>query len=399
MSRNARSLCALAILSCLSPALAWAGHDEDRDRRYDEAEPRPRPASAFLVVHNPNHSPVEVLLDDVVVGSVAANQTQRMGPFAEGERSISTRFRPPSGRALALSCERERLDARYPARIEVPWSEHLVLELLNAWIEDLDLRVDGRSFGRLPADSRLVMAIEGGWRQVELLGPQGEVAMRRGVSGTGLEPVRLELVPPTHARVTIHNPARQRLALLDESGAAICDLPPRSSHEFELPSGRIGLQASWRGRTVDRVRLLASPFRSNDWRVRLPDHGPLQVVNENPVTLSVFADERFLGRVEAGATGRFSGVRAGGVTVRMEAEAGRHGLQQVAYVTVDPLDGASLRPVFDLGHGRHGHCEGHGHGHVSSREQAYFRAGLSEDRIVAEASFDPWGAMTAWFRN
>lgn len=257
----------IALLAVALPASAFAGH-----RNHSSADARgsscDRPVrTGYVTLDNPNRVALEVKIDGEHLGTVGAGQTARFGPFPEGEHKVSAKY-VCNKRSLARRIFRDHVyvDARRPARVNLPYADLAIVEIANEWIEGMDISVDGRIVETVSAHGHAAL-IAPSYASISLIEPGGSRAMTTRVSGHGLSTESLTLVPPRHARVLISNPTRARLQLADANGRVLCDLAPNASEQVLLPSGWAGLAVRFRGRTVDSTRLIASPFGNVRWNI------------------------------------------------------------------------------------------------------------------------------------
>ncbi len=220
-----------------------------------------------MTFHNPNSVPLQIKIDRELVGTVAPGDTLRIGGLERGEHTVVARYvcNRRSVRTRVLR-ERVHVDSRHPTRIELPFVQLAVVELSNRWIEPMEILVDGSPVGTLPAFGDTAFIADSGAR-IALRGPRGERALRARVRADGLRTYELNLIPPARASVLITNPSRRSLVLTDARGRIICDIPAGATEKVTVDSGRVGLVALHRGRSIDKIDLIASPFMAAQWTV------------------------------------------------------------------------------------------------------------------------------------
>lgn len=281
----------LILLTTLAiPAVATAGHggdsrggradqrsgranDEHRcdhctvDRNGNSSCDRQRAPRGIMTLFNPNSVPLQILVDRELVATVAAGDTARIGPFELGEHRVVARYLD-RGRSVRTRLFREDvwLEARHPARIDLPFANLAVVELSNRWIEPMEVLVDGSPIMTLPAHSQASFIADAG-SLVTMRSPAGQRALIARVNSTGLASFELSLVPPSVAHVVVSNPSRRSLLLVDSRGNVLSEIRPGSSEKVTVDSGYASLVAMHRGHSVDSIQLLASPFASNHWTV------------------------------------------------------------------------------------------------------------------------------------
>jgi len=254
-----------ALLAVALPATASADHRS--------SEPPPaaceRPVQeGFVTIDNPNQVALEILVDREFVGTVQPGRVARFGPFAEGEHKVVARY-VCNRRTLRQRIFRDRIfvDARRPARVQLPYADLAIVELTNEWIEGMDIAVDGQVIDTVSARGKTAF-IAPSYASLTLVTPGGARAMTARVSGRGLSTESLALVPPRRATVSISNPTGARLQLVDGNGRVLCDLAPRSTEQVMLKAGWAGLAVLIGGRTIDSTKLVASPFATNRWDIQ-----------------------------------------------------------------------------------------------------------------------------------
>lgn len=355
-------LTVLTLLAALSlPATASAGRrhvqhrGDDANTHSRTGRHGERAGQGFVTLYNPNAATLRVKIDDQRVGPIEPLETIRVGPFDEGQHTIVTRFVDHDlGLRQPVSRDVVRVDRRHPARVVLPVVELAVVRVTNDWIEPMQLIVDARPVGEVPARGGLGLLLPPGSR-LALLGPNGEKPIRQRVRATGLASERMVLVPPAMAEVVVSNPARVPLRLRDASGQVVARLRPYATEAVLLPSGWAMLTANFRGRQVDQVKVLANPWLATAWDVQLPTTAWLTLTNDNRLPVSVFVDGRYLGMVEPGVTLVFEGVRAGRSVVTVEANRHDRVFTSRTSVEIDPLTGAEVAPMLAIGDGRDGH--------------------------------------------
>jgi hypothetical protein len=370
------ALTALVAVPAAAEAREYAGRRGHRDHGDRWGWQRPAPRAGFITVDNPNAKPLEVLVDRQVVGQVDPGGTARFGPFDAGDHRVRVRFVSRRG-DLRFPVVRQRVSVhpRYPARIFVPPVETALVKVRNEWIEPMELRIDGQTMGMVPAGGKLRVPAPTGAR-VALVAPDGTRALRARVRATALETERLRLTPPAMATVSVHNPLRGELQLLDATtGELLCVLRPGASDLVTLPSGFADLQVRFRNRIIDATSILANPWATNAWTVTPPATAPLRLRNHNRVDLHVSVNGQHLGTVAAGDRQRLMGLPVGHTTVTVSGPRGRR--QQTYTVFVDPLYGAKLVPDFPIGDGR-----GNRYGH---HDRGYDRHSRGYDRTQRSA--------------
>ena len=354
-------LTVLTVLVALAlPATASAGK-RHAERRGDDTPTHSRShrgeraAQGFITVYNPNAAPLRVRIDDQRVGAVAPGETVRVGPFDQGRHTVVARYVDREiGLREQVSRMEVRVDRRHPARVILPVVELAVVHVSNGWIEPMQLVVDSRIVGVVPAGGGMTVLASPGSRMA-MVGPNGEKPIRQRVRTTALGTEMMALVPPPMAEVVVSNPARVPMRLRDASGAVVARLRPYATETIALPSGWAGLTANFRGRQIDQTRLLANPWATTAWDIRLPVTAWLTVTNENRLPVSVSVDGRTLGTVQAGATVVFEGVPAGPAVLTVEASRRHRTFVSRTSVDIDPMLGAEVTPMLAVGDGRDGH--------------------------------------------
>jgi hypothetical protein len=262
-----RTLFALiALVAVALPASASADHRHQADSRISSSYDRPA-RTGFVTVDNPNQVALQVTIDGRSMGSVGPGEIGRYGPLPEGRHKVSVQF-ACNRRGLNRRVYNQRItvDSRRPARIQLPELDLVIVELSNRWIERMDISIDGHVVGFVRANGRTSL-IAASHRDLTLITPSGARAMTVFLSEHGLATQTMTLMPPRHASVTISNPTRARLQLLDGNGNVLCDLAPWSTERIRMASGWTGLAVRYRGRTVDSTKLIASPFSNNRWDI------------------------------------------------------------------------------------------------------------------------------------
>lgn len=358
------TLTVLALLIVLAlPATATAGGRRDHRRGDQDATTHARTdrqrgqrqQQGFITLYNPNAAALRVRIDDMRVGRVDPQETVRVGPFDVGEHTVVARYVDRDlGLRQRVSRDVVRVDRRHPARVVLPVVELAVVRVTNDWIEPMQLVVDARIVGEVPANGGMDLLVAPGSR-LALLGPNGEKPIRQRVRATALARESMRLVPPPMSEVMVSNPARVPLRLRDASGEVVARLPPYATETVSLPSGWAVLTANFRGRQIDHAKVLANPWLPTAWAVQLPTTAWLSVTNENRLPVSVVMDGSYLGQVEPGATVVFEGVPAGRSVVVVEASGHRRVYTSRVALDIDPLTGAELVPMLAIRDGRNGH--------------------------------------------
>lgn len=296
-----------------------------------------------LVVSNPNAQAVSVYADGQLLGLVPAASKARFSPRSVGRQLIEVVYEGPVHRQPRLFSDQLWV-GRGRTRIEVGVAEVGLVELENGWVEPLELFVNGRSRGSVAARStRVVMHRDGA--QLELRAPGGAVVLSRGLHGGALATTALRFQPAPWSTVSVRNPTRAQLQLVDKStGRVLANLAPNRMTEVRVPTGRARLEVQFAGRSIDQTRLLAVPWTAARWSVQPPSIAELTLHNPDRSPVAVFVDGRFVGQVGAHESRTFGGVRVGAVEVRVETQRGRRSRSQTASVQVDPLFGARFTP-------------------------------------------------------
>ncbi len=330
--------------------------DGSRHGRHD------RHRGPMLVVKNPNAEPVQVYLDGQPVGQVAPQSKERFRNVSFGRHLVEVRYEDPQLRRQPRLYENELFVGRGRTVVEADYARVALLEVQNSWVQPLELLINGRSRGPVQGRSdRLVMHRDGAL--LELRAPGGQVVLKQRLYGAGLATTALAFQPAAWSTVSVHNPTRARLQLVDRaSGKLLAQLAPKRTSQVRVPSGKARLAVQFGGRTIDRKRMLAVPWTANRWSVQAPTTAPLTLSNSNRMDLAVYIDGRYLGRVEAHSSRTFADVPVGSVEVRVEAKRRHRVYSQTAQVHVESLFGGRLDPQLALHDGRHARRGGrHGH--------------------------------------
>lgn len=326
------------------------------------------PVAGVVVLTNPNAEPVEVLLDGVPVGLVLPGDLAKLGPFAPGPHDLATRFvDPATGVALHFGGERIFVDPRHPVRRDLVPAREALVRFDNDWVEPMTAFVDGRPAGLAPARGSVGFTARQG-SFVEVRGPGGELAMSYRVAGEALRREGFALRAPPVAPIRVRNETGAFVELTDRAGRSLGLLRPGEDDRFTIGSGSNGLIALVRGRPIDRIDLIASPFHPNVWCVQAPRAAFLDVRNEHPFALTVFVGERAVGVVAPYSRQRFEGVAVGTGPVRVVADRGAAWAETATWLTIDPFEGAVWTPSLTRDDGRRGHDhDGYGGHRVATR--------------------------------
>jgi len=328
-------------LSFLLPAMASArgryGHD-DRNRQGGHARYADR---GFITVTNDNFTELQVLVDRKVVGTVGPQRTAKFGPFEEGRHRVKVRYICDRLRFPVLK-ERVEIDGRHPVRLRAPLMDAAIVNLDNAWVEPMVVTLNGRTIDRVPANSKKLVKIPNAFGTLQFVTPQGAVAARQSIRLDGLEKGSLTLIPPAQGTVSITNPSRSHtLDVLCARGRVIATVPPASTRRLDQKAGYVALTAAYRGESIDKANVLASPWDRSQWVIDLPDFAPLAVRNPNPFAVDVYAGGQLLGRIEGRDRAYFTEVPVG--WTQIEVLGGRRGRTVASLsVEVDPLSGGLL---------------------------------------------------------
>lgn len=323
----------------------WA----DRDQRQQERAPR----GGWLTVDNPNHQPLEVLVDRQPVGTVPAGEQARFGPFEGGEHRVKTRF-VSSDPELNTSVSRDLVvvRGRRGAWVDAGILEQALFTLKNTWLQPMTLRVSGQTAGTVPAGGRTTLRVATG-AKIEALAPGGAVAFAARASGRGLADERARIVAPARAHVDVYNPGPVPLQIVDRGTAgAVWTLAPGRTSHIEVASGRRSLQARFGDREIDSVALLASPWSTRRWSIEVPSTAALTIQNDNPMLVRAFVNGELLGTIEPGERVVFDGLELGLAEVTLEARRRRSRIQTTVQTRIDPIVGASVTSQFPIRDGR-----------------------------------------------
>jgi len=239
-------------------------------------------AGGALSVQNPNEAPVEVMVDGVKLGYVAAGQTGRFTDLAPGKHRLRVRYRGGDAR-FPLLVTKIRIPAKKTRRIALQASDIARVRIAGDWVEPLSVEVNGYSVATLYPDRRTQVRARRG-ASVVLRTESGAEAARWRVRADRLALQSFEQHTPTVATVTVHNPCRDPLMVVDAyTGQRMGRVLPGRSRLFTLPSGRSHLVAQRRGAVLDDALLMASPWDLNQWVVQVP---------EEPIPDARYADSR-----------------------------------------------------------------------------------------------------------
>jgi len=309
----------------------------------------------MVLIDNPNLAALEVLIDGELVGKVGAESTGRFGPLPRGDHKVVTRYRC-NKRHLTYRTSRDFVEVRKrrPARIDIPFVRKGIVDVGNGWIQPMKVLVDGRSVGTVRAGGTLG-AFAGRGSTVELRDPQGNLGMRTRMSLQGLEIAPLDLDPAPIGSVTIVNPAYKPVRI-STRGADSVRIRPGRAETLTLPTGWTKVVATHRGRTIDTMKVLVSPFARGEYVVQVPTTGDLRFRNDDRFGVQVFSpDGRLLANVRAGDTAVIRDLPVGECTLEVVAQLRRRTLRKKVAVSIDAFEGgwvASNMAVRD-GRGRY----------------------------------------------
>ena len=309
----------------------------------------------MILIDNPNHAALEVIVDGELVGKVGADSTARFGPFGRGEHKVVTRYRC-NQRHLTLRTSRDVVELRRgrPARLQVRYVRKGIVDLSNDWVQPMRVYVDGKSVGTVRAGATLGAFARRG-STIEMRDPQGNIGLRESISLSGLEIAGMELNPAPRAYVTVFNPApvRVRVAV----GGDDVRIRPGSSARVLAPTGWARLTASRRGQTIDTQKVLVSPFASREYAVRVPTTASLRFQNDNRVAVKIYGPNgRYLGRAGAGETVTLQNLAVGDCTLEVVAQLRRRTVRERVAVSIDPFRGGSVASRMSIRDGRGGYA-------------------------------------------
>ena len=325
----------------------WRWSETHADR------PERSPRGGWLTVENPNHQPLEVLVDRRSVGIVAAGERAEFGPFEGGEHRVKTRF-VSDRRELSTPVSRDVVvvRGRRGAAVQAAFMQQSLFEVKNTWMEPMTVRIDGQTAGVAQPGRSFTARVPTG-SKIQALTPAGAVALSARASAAGLAVERALIVAPRTAYVNVHNPGPVSLRLTENStSGATWTLRPGQTSRIQLASGRRTLQARYGGRGIDSVALLASPWRTSNWTIEVPSTAALTVHNDNPMAVRAFVNGELRGSIEPGERAVFDGVSLGRAEVTFEARRGRTHVQSTVVAHIAPIVGTSVTSQFALRDGR-----------------------------------------------
>ncbi len=333
-------------LTTLLPAAALAHGRDEVNRGSDQRNRRGgsdrRVADrAFITVTNDNATPLQVLVDRKIVGTVPAQSTARFGSFDLGEHKVRVRY-AADGLRFPVLVQRVDLDGRFPARLVAPVLDTGIITLQNQWIEPMIVELNGQTISRIPANGRQTIRVDRARGTLQFVTLQGNVAASRAIRLSALEQGSMALVPPSQGTVTIFNPsATHSLDVLCSRGMVLATVPPNSARQLDQSAGRVTLTAAYRGAPIETATVIASPFDRTQWTIDLPDFAPLSVRNPNTYPVNVYSGGVLLGQVEGRGRAYFPSVAAGWTSLEVTAGRRDRAVSTVG-VDIDPLSGGLL---------------------------------------------------------